>query len=97
MSRPPTAAALRRPTGAAAERVPIDPETGRPGVAALRRDGAAEALRVGAPAEGPAAGRRLAVEALLRLWGEPAGREGVTLRLLPDERVAAEPEGWEVE
>ncbi len=66
----------------------MDPDTGRPGVAALRRldAGAAEERPCGA-----AAPERLC-DALL-----PEGREGVTLRLPEDERLAAEPEGWEVE
>ena len=66
----------------------MDPDTGRPGVAALRRPGdwAAEERPCG-----DAAPERLG-DALL-----PEGREGVTLRLPEDERVAAEPEGWEVE
>ena len=43
--------------------------------------------------------RRLEVwaEAELRLEAEPEGREGVTLRLPEEERVAADPEGCEVE
>ena len=66
----------------------MEPDTGRPGVAALRR------LEVWAAEERPcgaAAPERLC-DALL-----PEGREGVTLRLPEDERVAAEPEGWDVE
>ena len=90
--------------------MPSEPATGRPGVAALRRlevcaallrlcgEAAPERLE-GAVATRPFAPERVAEEALLRLWAEelPEGREGVTLRLPEEERVAADPEGCEVE
>ena len=105
-----TAAALRRETDAEAGRLPREPATGRPGVAALRRlevwvaeerlcgEAALERLW-GAVAIRPSALRRLEdwAEAELRLEEEAEGREGVTLRLPEEERVAADPEGCEVE